>query len=196
MKRRALLFALALMLITGTTATAQTEKGYYLIGGNIGNIKANFQNGISVFGIGVSPKVAWFVKDDLAIGGQVNLNFQTATNIGSTFAYFVGPMARYYFTKDELKELVKHTTFFVEANAGVGGTNSSKGGISTNGFDFGIGPGLAFFVNENIALEALAKYNLTAGFGNAPVSSGFNIGVGFQIHLPTSKLKSLRSGLK
>ena len=185
MKKR---YFIALALIfTVFFAQAQTEKGYYLIGGNIGNIKGNFQKGGSSFGIGITPKVAWFVKDNIAVGGQIDLNFQTAKGAGSTTKYTIGPLARFYFRDKEVGQFVRHTTFFVESNVGIGGSVVSKGGGSTNGLDIGLGPGLAFFVNENIALETLLKYNLTLGFGSVPVSSGVNFGVGFQIYLPTAK---------
>jgi len=78
MKKR---YFIALALIfTVFFAQAQTEKGYYLIGGNIGNIKGNFQKGGSSFGIGITPKVAWFVKDNIAVGGQIDLMCDQTTN--------------------------------------------------------------------------------------------------------------------
>ncbi|MEJ7587937.1 MAG: hypothetical protein WKI04_10295, partial [Ferruginibacter sp.] len=56
----------------------------------------------------------------------------------------------------------------------------------------GIGPGIAYFLNQNIALEVLPKYNLTVGFGNATTTNALNISIGFQIHLPKSKLKAMK----
>lgn len=193
--KKVLLLASAFCL-AGFVSSAQTQKGYYLIGGNIGNIGGTFQGGSSSFNFNLSPKVAWFVKDRLAIGGQVDLGVGSAKNAGTQFTYSVGPMARYYFTKNEVGEFVKHTTIFAEANVGIGGTNNSKSKVSTNGFNAGVGPGLAYFVTENVALEALAKLNLTTGFGNSTMALSPSVGVGFQVYLPTSKIKSIGKELK
>ncbi|MBZ4187874.1 outer membrane beta-barrel protein [Niabella beijingensis] len=188
---------------TALGASAQTQKGYYLIGGNIGNISADLQKSGSKFGIGITPKVAWFVQDNLAIGGQVGLGYTTQKNAGNTFTYSIGPLARYYFGDAEMEKVKinapKPVRFFAEANAGLAGSNyNPKEGASssTNGFNVGIGPGVAFFLNENIALEALAKYDLTLGFGSTPALNKINVGVGFQIYLPGSKLKALRNDMK
>jgi len=189
--------------LTGIVSNAQTQKGHYLIGGNIGNIGTTLQKGGSDFGIQVTPKVAWFIDDNLAVGGQVALGYQTKRNAGNTFSYNVGPLARYYFGDAEMDKVninaPKPVRFFAEANAGISGENyKAKGAdaISTNGFNVGVGPGVAFFLNENIALEALAKYDLTLGFGSTPAINRINIGVGFQIYLPGSKLKAIRNDVK
>lgn len=184
-------------------ANAQTQKGYYLIGGNIGNIGADLQKGGSKFKIEVTPKVAWFIQDNLAVGGQIGLGYETQKDAGNTFTYNVGPLARYYFGDAEMDKVninaPKPVRFFAEANAGIAGKNyKPKDGdaVNTNGFNVGVGPGVAFFLNENIALEALAKYDLTLGFGSTPAINRINVGVGFQIYLPGSKLKSLRNEVK
>lgn len=192
--KKIVLSALALIMIS-TVSKAQTEKGYYLIGGNISNLGGVFQKGSSSFNFNLTPKVAWFVKDNIAVGGQVDIGLNTSKGAGTLFAYNVGPLARYYFGGQAVEEL-KKTRFFAEANAGIGGENNSKAGVSTNGFVAGIGPGLAYFLNENIALEALAKFNLKTGFGNSAVAFNPQIGVGFQIHLPSAKLKEVRSDLR
>ena len=57
------------------------------------------------------------------------------------------------------------------------------------GFNVNFGPGYAYFLNEHIALEALALYN--GQFGDGSVN-GMSINVGFQIYLPSSKLKKLK----
>ena len=94
---------------------------------------------------------------------------------------------------------MKKTRWFAEANVGIFGSNTKVSGspsVNTNGLGIGFGPGLAYFLNENIALEVLAKYNLTVGFGNATTNNGLNIGIGFQIHLPKAKLKAMKADVK
>lgn len=192
--KKIILSALVLLMV-GTVSQAQTEKGYYLIGGNITNLGGSFQKGSSSFNFSLTPKVAWFIKDNIAVGGQVDLGLTTSKDAGTLFSYNVGPLARYYFGGQAIEE-VRKTRFFAEANVGFGGENNSKSGVSTNGFVAGIGPGLAYFLNENIALEALAKFNLKTGFGNSAVAFNPQIGVGFQIHLPSAKLKEMRGDIR
>lgn len=190
-----LLLVLGSVVGLASAASAQTQQGYYLIGGNIGNIGGTFQKGSSSFNLGITPKVAWFVRDNIAIGGQVELGLNTVKDAGTNFSYNIGPIARYYVPGQAVEEVNK-TRFFAEANVGFGGENNSKSGASTNGVVFGAGPGLAYFLNENIALEGLLKLNVKSGFGSSGVAVNPNLSVGFQIHLPSSKVRSLRNDVK
>ena len=106
--------------LTGIVSKAQTQKGYYLIGGNIASMGGNTNE--KSFNLQVEPKAAWFIQDDLAVGGQINLGLDAGRGRGPAFNYFVGPMARYYFG-DQQVNTPKQTRLFAEANAGIGGTN-------------------------------------------------------------------------
>lgn len=187
------LLALAIVLLTGTCAVnAQLERGNVLIGADL----ANFDFGLSgnkPVNIQLTPKAAWFLGDNLALGAYVHFGLQKPVKGGPTnTSYGFGPLARYYVYKvnDRSVVLLNHTRFFVEANAGFEGTNVSKGGGSTNGLGLGIGPGLAYFVTPNIGLEALLKYNGIVGFGSTPTSSALNLNLGFQIYLSGARVKA------
>lgn len=187
----------ATILLINIVAHAQTKKDWYLIGGNISNLGVNFQKGNTAFSFILSPRVAWFIKDDLAVGAEVLIGLNTAKGFTS-ISYGIGPIARYYF-KDRALQSVKKTRWFVDGNVGLFGTNTKVSGIpstNTNGLGVGIGPGIAYFLNENIALDVLAKYNLTVGFGNSTTNNALSIALGFQIHLPRSKLKAMKNDVK
>ncbi|HYH56899.1 MAG TPA: porin family protein, partial [Anseongella sp.] len=92
---------------------------------------------------------------------------------------------RYYLSDNDV-EIVRDSQFFLEANAGFAGNN---GASNTNGLGIGFGPGWSYFITENIGLEALLKYNLIVGLGNATTNNSLNLGVGFQIYLPTQRLR-------
>ncbi len=192
-----ILFAAVTILSINLVAHAQTSKDWYIIGGQISNIGLGFQSGSTNFSLSLTPRVAWFIRDDFALGAEALLGFNTASGFTS-IGYGIGPIARYYFKGNGL-EGVRKTRWFLDANVGLSGTNSKVSSLpstNTNGLGLGFGPGVAYFLNENIALEVLAKYNLTAGFGNSTTNSGLNIGIGFQIHLPKSKLKSMKEDVK
>lgn len=105
-------------------AFSQTKKGDKLVGVSFGSIsytnsdsKTSYSNTPTVynsdgnsFSISVNPNVAWFVSDNLAIGGGVSVSFYTSksnsSNTGSTTtskskynqpSFYIGPLARYYF---------------------------------------------------------------------------------------------------
>lgn len=180
------LFALGL----GSVANAQIQKGNWMVGGDL--ISSNFGlNTGGGYNFAVQPKAAYFVKDNLAIGGLIDLGFAGAKGSSTTFTYNVGPMARYYFNNGEVDNLLKHGRFFAEANVGIGGVTMSQGGDSANGLNLGVGPGYAYFITPNIGLEGLVKYNGNYGFGNRGNVSAITFNVGFQIYLPTSKAKQI-----
>ncbi len=119
-----LLFALAGITVFSLTATAQIKKGDKLVGVGIGSIsytnsdsKTTYSNTPTVynsdgssFSISVNPNVAWFVQDNLAIGGGVSMSFYNSKSNSSNTSssttseskstqpsFYIGPLARYYF---------------------------------------------------------------------------------------------------
>lgn len=154
------------------------------------DLSLNLQKGNTAFSFSVQPKVAWFIKDNLALGGQVIAGVNTSNGY-TAFNYGIGPLARYYMGSAETN--MKKSKIFFEGNAGIFGQNVKVTGspsTNTNGFGLGIGPGYAYFVNQNVALEGLLKYNLNVGFGNSTTNNSITLGIGFQIYLSKSKVKT------
>ncbi|WP_316814641.1 hypothetical protein [Pedobacter nyackensis] len=162
-------------------ANAQIQKGNVMMGANLSNIRFGLDKP-NQFTFNISPKVAWFVQDGLAIGADVNLGLATQKGSGTDFSYGVSALGRYY-GETGANEVVKSSKFFGEATVGIQGYNPSGGG-STNGLGFSFGPGFTYFVTPSIGLEALLKYNGVLGFGSSPYAHNLGIGVGFQIYLP------------
>jgi hypothetical protein len=184
MKKFTLLCA---VILFGISAHAQIQQGNVMVGGNFANINLGLNNP-HVFSLDITPKAAWFLVDNFALGGYVNLGIQTAKGSSTTTNYGVGALARYYTGTDV--EVLRHGRFFGEATVGIGGVNVSNGGGNTNGLNLGIGPGFAYFVTPNIGLETLLKYNGLAGFGSQSYQSNLNLQFGFQIYLPGSSTAS------
>lgn len=177
--------------ITILAANAQIQKGNVMVGGNLTNINLGLDDP-KIFSVDITPKAAWFIQDNVAVGGYVNFGLKTAKNSNTTTTYGVGALGRYYTGKDV--EVLRHGRFFAEATAGIGGVNVSKGGGNTNGLNLSVGPGFAYFITPNIGLETLLKYNGLIGFGSATTQNNLNLSFGFQIYLPGqrtgSKVKS------
>ncbi|HEY0298712.1 MAG TPA: hypothetical protein VGB84_05785, partial [Arachidicoccus sp.] len=195
--------------IAGTlsVAHAQIQKGNIMVGSDLGSgiagsssasnglFGANFNlNSGSGWNIGISPKIGYFVKDNLMLGGVVNFGYSKTgddPNIKTT-VYGIQALGSYYVSPGEhgIDNYLKHGRFFVEANAGFAGVNV-KPGNTTNGFAFGFGPGYSYFLTPNVALEGLIKYNGLAGGGNTNYQNSLGFNFGIQVFLPSSRVKSM-----
>lgn len=170
--------------IISQNANAQLEKGNVIVGADLANFNIGLKKG-GVTSIDISPKAAWMLNNNFAVGGYINFDLVTQKISGTTFtntSYGIGALGRYY-VNDPKVNLLKSGHWFFEANAGFQGTNT-KGGNSTNGLGLGIGPGYAYFITKNIALETLLKFDENVGFGNSASTPDLNLSVGFQIYLP------------
>ena len=185
--KRKLLMILSGVFLLSASGYSQIQKGNVLAGGDIANFNIGLKSG-SAFQMTIDPKLAFFIQDNLAVGAYLNFGLATVAHSTST-SYGVGGLARYYFSDKTNMIPLRHSRFFVEGNIGINGQNVS-GGSSTNGLGLGIGPGYAYFITPNIGLETLLKYNGIVGFGNAVTQSNLNLNVGFQIYLPSRKLRS------
>ncbi|WP_294251300.1 hypothetical protein [uncultured Chryseobacterium sp.] len=180
-----------------TTANAQIQRGNWMVGSSI--LSSNFGlNTGGGYNIALQPKAAYFVEDNVAVGGYVNLGFSKVTNGSPTrFDYAVGGLGRYYLSPGEkgVDNLLNHGRWFFEGNLGVGGA-SVENGISTSGLDFGVGPGYSYFITPNIGVEGLVKYQGQAGFGSEGLNSNITFNVGFSIFIPTSKGREVVNDVK
>lgn len=193
MKRRLLFVSTFVALfITTSRVEAQLQQGNILVGGDIANFDLGLDKGGN-FSFIINPKAAWFYKDNQALGGYLTFGLSTAKDAGTSINYGVGGLLRQYFGSPT--NVVQNSRFFMEGNAGIEGDNPATGD-NTNGLGLGAGPGWSFFVTSNIALEALFKYNVIIGFGSAPTSNNLNLSVGFQIFLPTSRVKTIKEDIE
>lgn len=192
MKKICLLTLALTAVFFGSTAVAQTQQGNLMVGSDITDLGFNFQKESTIFHFNLNPKLAYFIKDDLALGAYVNFGLQTTGGNGTNVDYAIGALARYYFRDPNVRKLEfsKRVRFFGEANVGFGGSNPANG-ASTNGVQLGIGPGLSYFITPNVALDALVKYDVIIGGGNSTTSHQLNLGLGFQIFLPTARARAI-----
>ena len=181
------------LLITSLCTSAQIQKGNIMIGGDIANLNLGLNNG-GAYSFQLDPKVAWFIQNGIAVGGYLNLGMSGAKDAGTSVNYGIGALARYYIGHQTINT-IPHSMFFVEGTAGIEGDNPATG-ENTNGLGLGIGPGWTYFINSNIGLEALFKYNGIVGFGTSPTSNSLNLSIGFQIYLGGSKPKEVKNDVQ
>lgn len=172
------LLSLFTVFIFGLAATAQTEQGNWLVGGNLNlNTSENNSN------ISFSPSAGYFFVENFAVGANLNVSSSKFGNTKTT-SFGIGPFARYYFGTMNLRPFA-HADFGYQTNKTKNITTATFN--STNYF---LGAGLAAFINRNVAIEGLAGYSHTA-IQNLDGSGGFNLRVGFQVYLSKRQVEEL-----
>ncbi len=186
---------LSILILSIFTVKAQTEKNSWLAGGNIGFTSSTQKfSGVSDYSFKTSefqinPGFGYFVINNLAVG--VNVSFVsthtsetnmpgTESNTSTTFA--TGPFLRYYFNVAEKTKIFIHGG----ANWGSYKPGSEDPSLSISMYEVKAGP--AIFLNPHVALEFTVGYQTSSYKSDEKsTTNGFDIGVGFQIHLGSKK---------
>ncbi len=166
------------VLAIAFSASAQTEKGRWLVGGNAGfsSSKAGGASA-SVSSFNINPNAGYFVADNIAVGAGVG--FTSATGGFSAFA--AAPFVRYYFLP-----LGTNAKLFANGSFGFGSVKPGSGAASLSSTQWEIAAGPSFFLNKNVALETVLAYGQQKPKG-VPASKEFGVKVGFQILLDGGK---------
>ena len=188
MKKNLCLSLFLAFFIFSTPVFSQIQKSNILAGADIANFDLGLKKGTQSE-VRIDPKLAFFIKDNVAIGAYILFDLTTGGASSTTINYGVGALGRYYFSDKNNMAPLRHSRFFIEGTVGLSGKNINNGS-STNGLGIGVGPGYAYFITPNIGLETLLKYNGLVGFGSATYQSDLNLNVGFQIYLPSKRTKS------
>lgn len=185
-------FTLLLSLTVMTQAKAQLDRGIWLAGGtgkfywyNSQLTGAAFATEASYTQIDLAPSVGFFLLDKFAAGirptfssikGEVTSTGGLSTNVQR---YWLGPFARYYvLTKEKPFNIVTDVAY----QWGLFNAGGERGKLNT----FSAMAGPVIFFNSSVGLEVLLGYHQTledVPTGIKEVRRGFQIGVGFQIHL-------------
>ena len=156
---------------------AQINAGNYMAGGAVSFRTTDYSESDNSFTqFDFLSSSGYFFRDKLAAGLKVFVSF--AKSEGQSFRDFgFGPFLRYYFLKTG-----KPTNLFVETGFLLG--NQKYLGTEAEGrFEFGLSAGPVFFINKNIAVEAILGWKRIKYEGNNGHSNQVGAGVGFQIHL-------------
>lgn len=155
-------------------AQAQIEKGYNLVGGS-GRIGLDNDQ----FSVYLSPDLGWFIKDRFPVGG--NLTFYVSDDKYSThFTLSFGPFMRYYFGNSRTKIFV-HGGFGITSNTDSYNYSENKERNSDFDLYFDLRAGIAFFITQQVALEAALVYQSNSIIDE--YSGSFGISAGLQIHI-------------
>jgi len=169
-------------IILFTAIHAQTNRGDWMIGGNL-RINTTESNNEFTF----QPMAGYFFAKGFAAGAEFKLSFSKFGAEKST-ALGAGPFARYYFNlnNSSFKPLI-HSSFMMET------VTTKQNGVKNSNTvsSLFIGGGAAYFINENVALEAIAGYNRSK-YENVDSEGGFAFRLGFQVHLLGRELRTIK----
>jgi hypothetical protein len=165
-----------LVLLTGlilwvSEGQAQTSHGNLMFGGS-----ANFQvsQADKILVADLTPNVGVFIMDGLAIGGSVQYGMvRYGSSNNHTFLGLL-PMARYYFESRQPLRL------FLHGDAGY--YRRTAEAYLRHGYGVSTGPGLAYFVNQNVALESMIRLGMNR-YSNGSSSAEFSFRFGAQFYL-------------
>ncbi len=189
------LLLIAAVAVFGLNVNAQTEKGNWIFGGNTSfsfastNATIEFDgeevdddNKSSVFS--VTPSVGYFVIDNLAVGMDLSFTSTKEDDGNNDFtvsSFAVIPSGTYFFEAgDKFKPYVGVGVGLISTSAGDDDINKSSG-LAIRGKG-----GVAYFLNESIALDFSVQYLNTSQKNKEEsdlVTKNNSIGVGFGFSL-------------
>ena len=189
-----LYFTIIFYCIFINTANAQLDKGFWLTGGDasfttnapIPNTSTSQINSTTE----IAPIIGYFFFDKFSAGLQTDITIfhqkkgsglSGTDDVPNSYLYSFGPYIRYYLLNKE-----KMVNFFVEGDYAyeVGvfkGLNVPTNTTKNQKFNFIAGP--EFFFTQSVGLEFTLGYYYENLIGSKSGDKGFQMGIGFMIHL-------------
>jgi len=212
-----ILFALCAVM----TSYSQTEKGKMFIGGQL-----NFSNDKKTSNLDyadsieftIAPNIAYFIKDNFAIGANFNLstsNYSDKTyyttyyypintppytiytlynsSKTSSLNYGIGGFARYYIKIiDKFKFYIHGSINYSYQSTNTTQTDGSNENLHGNEILLAVSPGLVYFITPKLGLEASfgnINYSYSKNFdNNLPIENQNTTGSRYGINLNSSTL--------
>jgi len=187
MKKTLLIAAVAVFGFTNVNA--QEEQTFGFAEGDIileGNVGFNSQNDKNIeeesSSFNISPKVGYFINDDLALGARLSYtSFKeevAGTETEDQSGFGAGVFGRYYFL-----DLGERFKTFTEFGVGFASNKDKINDFDVNTIGAGLDLGINYFVTENIALtfglrNVLSFSSSKVDADGAEAVSEFNLGFG------------------
>ncbi|RAJ89778.1 outer membrane protein [Larkinella arboricola] len=198
---------LTLLLLTiGLNTMAQTQKGRWLLGAQVGDFsyrKFKGNRGHS-FSVDLAPTAGYFIANNLLVALTVpyslqRTRYQSIPDAALSRQIGLGPSVRYYLGKAKLKPFAGLSYAYSWAKSRAVSTDLSLSLPTNRFFTSTLSPnlGLAYFINRNVALNAGLNYNVSTekGYSTSATSPDpdnnrysfqqktLTLGVGFSILL-------------
>lgn len=169
---------LIIILFTSIFIFGQTDQGNKLVGGTVSFGTQFVQDNDNLLFLNFNPNYGKFVTDHIAAGAGVNLFFQKISSNSNSTSLSILPFGRYYVGDSDVLQ------FYGEVKGGfIYQRESNQGGaVNNNGFQVSAGPGVAFFLNENVSLDFLVNYRYVR-LDEFIIDKRLIFNFGFQIYL-------------
>jgi hypothetical protein len=174
------IITVTLFIVLFTKANAQTERGDWMIGGGL-RLNTSKNNTEIAF----EPNAGIFIINNLAVGGNIALDYTKAGDTKTT-SFGIGPFLRWYFTNANARPLLQVNTNYLSSKVSIPGSSSTN-----NGLNFFLGGGAAIFVSDQVSLDILLGYDHTK-YKDFAGSGGFAMTIGFQVYLLKRQADRLR----
>ena len=179
----------SILMISATLAVAQTERGRWQIGTQIGDLNYvdNGTGGAKRFSGSLEPSAGYFIAKNLVLGVGVPLSLSTTRDQGAASVYAgsetkstifglgITPFVRYYLGNAKLKPFLGLSYSYVLSNANYqfSTTPYSVSKSTAQGYTNIITPnlGLAYFVTRTVGLNATLGYRAQSQSGSFLVAS-------------------------
>jgi hypothetical protein len=189
---------LSLVLLGGVvfSSQAQTEKGKFILGGNVSynTTKTDAPGAEASHEFSIVPNIGYFVSDNIAIGTGIGYESQKASSpslYGKTESFVVSPFGRYYVpVADKFHFFGQLSVPMAFGNTKALNTELEVGDKTGSSTSIGVAlsPGFAFYPSSRIGIEfalngvSYNDYSIEDRDGNAIKGSGnqsFSIGSDF-----------------
>lgn len=160
---------------------AQTEKGRYLVGGNV-DISGSIQGDVKRFNMTLAPSFGVFVVKGFAIGGRYSFGVTSVSQYDEkekervsniTFSTAIGPTLKGYFGPKRLKGFASGNVQYLTTTTMRKSRINGSQGLSALG-----SLGIAHFFNNNVVLESGLYVSLQSVTKQLPITRiGFSMGL-------------------
>lgn len=172
---------LVLLIFPVLLSKSQIKEKTYIVGGGLSlNFVDISHKESNSFNFSVAPNAGFMFTDAFGMGLSLQYSMKSSgdykeNNLG------IGPYARYYFNKEMLSPFM--VGIFEYNKQTIDETN---GKVSNSYLGAAFGPGIAFFLNNHLSLEALLTYKhlVTKRGGGAYKNNNLDFIIGFQVYLP------------
>ena len=195
------IYILLLVTVSLSIATAQTERGRWTVGAQVGNVSYRSSNSGPLSSrnttVLLAPSGGYFIANNVAVGASLPIYYGYYRSRYPTTSSFtpaeikntqigLAPFIRAYIGSSKLRPFVNATVGFTQqwySSTNFNTTNQVKN--SDNFFTYGGAVGVAYFVNQNVSLDASLGYSggeqrntadLLNGATTLPGSFGLNVG--------------------
>jgi len=173
---------LAVLCISIHHVQAQTDRGDWMVGGNLAFNTAKKNTSIQF-----TPQAGYFFAKNFVLGGQLLVDYSEQGTAHLT-SWGIGPFARYYFGETKARPFFTGDFSYLSTRFKSDLTNSST---TNDAFEYFLGAGASFFINENVAVDGILGYRHSK-YKNEDGSGGLNFKVGFQVFLTRRQVNKLR----